>query len=1544
MILKEKNLSRVIFFALFLVSFIFLSNFPIYANAQIPSLPPPAPDYRALLEEINIDKVIDEIKQHAQFFSSFETRLTGSYGCEQSAKYIYDKFVEYGLLNVSYHEYEIAVCLDHGAYLTFNSDNETLRIYPMRPNFGIPSTTPPEGITGRLVYVKKGHLVDFDGQEIEGNIVVMDWESGKNWINAAKLGAKAVIFLPPKQIPTYHVPETVQVPFRFPRFYVPNADIILNRLNETVTIKANTYWEKVVAKNVMGYVPGTEYPNRYILLTAYYDSDSVFPSLAPGAQESLGVSALLEIAKWLSKNRPKYPVIFIAFSGHHQSLSGSYAFIRDFVWPAFNLSRRWIGMNIIFQLNIELTTGSKAVMQTNWGDFMRRYDWECAGWNSIRFLRFVEKIVNEINDQHPFGQKYEVYIDIDSKGRVAGLNLKPMVRYLYRRAEFKSFIFDSDPLCGNIGGQAWTFHTVDFRLFQERPYDTLEYVNFENLRPQLELLFSQIYRLLTLPKKVMYEALTDVLGPDPEVIWQPPHKPHPNANYPPDFTVYDPSTHSPIRSYNRVSGRIGVWNKTKAWYDPVPNALVRLQPLATTFPPFVWYTFTDENGYFEFYGVFHYPGGASFRIDAFVLNKSDGSILYAPDFGIHAYAKEFQFIAYTEQKYMDIGYFVIFECASLVIFDTINPTTLAPPRAVEMGEVGAGGGGMGAELSTVYTLMVEAYKTKTHISLESFGTFFLQSADYSFAVAFIPPKETSYVVFKAPGALRYPLLVLVNASEENPKGTGYALKKGEQLIITKTAFAYAENLYYTVKDRFEVLKKYNVQEYERKEYAYFKQAASLLQKAKESFKNRKYSEAYALSFEAVRLLKDAYFYTRIRIEDSASTVPILALFLIPFTLLFEKLVINASGRKKIPILCCLFIIVFVAFYQVHPGFSFAISPQMIVIGLSTLILAIPIFVLMLRGGLSYIKAIRVRLFGKHEVEVGRASTTFWAFSLGVENMRRRKLRTSLVLIAAICMVIAFVNLASIAPLSLISKVPLVGETPTYVGIYIHRTLWGGGVPELGDTLLEYLTIKYEDAIIAPRAWAYTQYSSYIDYVAGWRVHNPLNNKTFVARALLGLTPQEAEIWDVEALLVKGRWFVPKERLGCILGEKAANTLDVDVGDIVRMAGLNFRVIGIISDDLDFIRDLDGEGITPLKMDWPMGINPLNVHLKISYYGDGVVIIPYETCISMGTGASLASITVVPKNLTLTESIAEEIFAIFSDLNIYFSTPEREVWMLSKASSIKLWGIESQMFLWAVLAVSLLNIMLGNVYERTKEIQIYSSLGLNPLHASIIFFAEATIYALVGSMLGYLIAMIVNKVVSLLSPGLLIQNFSSTTVIHTVLISMGAILLSTIYPMIKASRLVVPSLERAWRIPTRPVGNEWSIPLPFRMTDEKEVNGVIAFLKEYLNAHVGERPPEFSVDNLRIEAGEIDGRPYKVIKMTNRLFPYEMGVIQNTQILFLYNEEERSWVTQILLERVSGITSYWENLNRQFIDFIRKQLLLWRSLKGKEKEKYMSASI
>jgi len=56
----------------------------------------------------------------------------------------------------------------------------------------------------------------------------------------------------------------------------------------------------------------------------------------------------------------------------------------------------------------------------------------------------------------------------------------------------------------------------------------------------------------------------------------------------------------------------------------------------------------------------------------------------------------------------------------------------------------------------------------------------------------------------------------------------------------------------------------------------------------------------------------------------------------------------------------------------------------------------------------------------------------------------------------------------------------------------------------------------------------------------------------------------------------------------------------------------------------------------------------------------------------------------------------------------------------------------------IAGLIIFNTMLSSIAERKKEIYIYTSLGLAPLHVGFLFLAEALTYGLMGSIFGYVV--------------------------------------------------------------------------------------------------------------------------------------------------------------------------------------------------------------
>jgi len=182
--LRHRGLATVAL-GLFLVGF--SSAFPAPSEAQL------RVQYAELLRDVNLDN----IKKTYSDVGAFGSRLTGSPGEAQTIDYVETKFRELGLSNIRREKFNVSVP-DPAAQGTITSSHlGSISVFPLWPNLARTSTC---NVTGPLIYGGTGSLEALRGKDVSGAIVLLEFNSGPRWRNAARLGAKAIVFLEPTEL------------------------------------------------------------------------------------------------------------------------------------------------------------------------------------------------------------------------------------------------------------------------------------------------------------------------------------------------------------------------------------------------------------------------------------------------------------------------------------------------------------------------------------------------------------------------------------------------------------------------------------------------------------------------------------------------------------------------------------------------------------------------------------------------------------------------------------------------------------------------------------------------------------------------------------------------------------------------------------------------------------------------------------------------------------------------------------------------------------------------------------------------------------------------------------------------------------------------------------------------------------------------------------------------------------------------------------------------------------------------------------------------
>ncbi len=130
--------------------------------------------------------------------------------------------------------------------------------------------------------------------------------------------------------------------------------------NKSISAKltvTGTLEKDIPAKNVMGYVEGTDpqLKNQYLILSAHYDhlgvaetpvmEDGKMDSIYNGARDNaVGVTAVMDAARYFAQHPPKRSVLFIAYTGEEIGEIGSKYFASHPVIPL---------KQIVYNMNID---------------------------------------------------------------------------------------------------------------------------------------------------------------------------------------------------------------------------------------------------------------------------------------------------------------------------------------------------------------------------------------------------------------------------------------------------------------------------------------------------------------------------------------------------------------------------------------------------------------------------------------------------------------------------------------------------------------------------------------------------------------------------------------------------------------------------------------------------------------------------------------------------------------------------------------------------------------------------------------------------------------------------------------------------------------------------------------------------------------------------------------------------------------------------------------------------------------------------------------
>ncbi|MCZ6631912.1 MAG: M28 family peptidase [bacterium] len=1540
------------------------------------------------IQSIALSITEDDVRKTVQDLADMGSRVPGYPGHQKAFEYVKQQFEQIGLEDIRVEEFPTTVPVDKGASLRLVESGDSVPLFGLWPNHVQPPSLPDEGVTGKLVYGGKGEFQDLNGKPMDGSIVLMDFDCGQNYMNARMLGAKAILFYDNGRVTHGQaLDKFLQVPVDVPRFWVEkdNATRLLHLANTTmpdVTVTSKMDWEEVPAWNIYGTLPGRDeyiterqerkWKDQVILLSSFYDAISVVPARAPGAENASGMAALLETAKVLKQNPPKYSVMFLANGAHFQGLAGIADFLykhsresdhfRDLIPDSISAQGAYVDGEFISRNSEEfqeLIPGSKKI------DF-RLYVGLDLSSESAQVASFSHGTFNNPNWQTdnylnnllaPYADKFDAYMAKVFPGEED----RHVDAIAPPKRTWKNFMpirlgFDSE-LVTFVGKEGITLANPEtIRRFVDTPNDRVEVMHMANLTRQVQTVVGAMMKtgedpdFFRVSKLKLQDRGHSLKG---RALWF-------DRNI--DFALPRVPVSGGLITYrqpgNPVVSCAGVRTMLidKAEEGPIYNA-AKIKGSGPEYGPL---KAVKKTGTFEFNIM---RNRFANRILSYEIGK-DGRITSVTDMGSEGDQKFpiQQRYGWWENEMMT----VLFKCRSISVFEIIDSSYLS---ALDFMTILNANDTTPLEYGYAYLpgqSTQEGNVTRAAVAFAKVDEF-THKAERLKVLMSTGLFGVKYLLINAPQEfLDNPVdkWDVDDAMLEKSRGTGYGPG-----VITHPSYQAARDMWVIDDVRMKQLAQYGIDNTRLR--LLHEGAREALHEAKRHLENYDYEAFMAASRRAWGLEARGYPEVMSTANDTVRGIIFYFILLLPFSFFCERLLLGFSDiTRRLGGFAGFFVLFFLILRFVHPAFKLSNSPYIIFLA----------FVIMSLGGVAIVivvskfgdevRKMKMASAGTYDADVGRLSATTAAIALGISNLRKRPLRTGLTAMTLTLLTFTTLSFTSVQTSIQFYKLPRDND-PSYQGALVRDRSWRG----MQESVLNYLHSAFEGrASIVPRSWylsqvrgerAYVSFSrvteasadlgpkeTYIDFDVG-----VTTGKDSFVNALLGLTPEEPSVTGVDQYLMSGRWFEPGEEFVCLLPNDLAELVGIypeDVGKAqIELQGQLFTVIGILdSEGFNKFKDLDDEKLTPVdtvkeKDDLadaqdqdPRVVAAAPIETFTHLESTNTLILPYEYIMDIGgTLASVAIANFKDDDGRLKENFVPDIEEFMTRVSLtMFVGYQDGVTVYSSIGSTSLAGLGNLFIPILIAALIVLNTMMGAVYERFREISIYSAVGLAPNHIAALFLAEAGVFATLGAVLGYLIGQVL--VLILYEHGLLgglELNYSSLSAISATLIVMATVFLSTLYPAKKAADMAVPDVTRKWEFPD-PDGDRWLFDFPFTVGGA-EVLGMYTYLTRVFESYGEGSVGDFVADHVRFTSTDFQGEPQYDIRLTTWLAPYDLGISQDVELKAIPTGEHNIYKIEVIINRLSGDVASWKRINRGFLNVLRKRFLVWRTIPGELRVQY-----
>ncbi|MBN2451488.1 MAG: M28 family peptidase, partial [Lentisphaeria bacterium] len=1261
-------------------------------------------------------------------FCATPSRLTGTAGARAAADAILGELAAMGALAVETQDFTLPVPVTRRGVLEVHTAAgvKSIPVHPLWPNLARTCQTPPEGLRGPLVDAGRGSEGELHGKQIRDALAVLDMSCNLEWLSIPEFGGRAVLFrAAPGTTANTARNKFLTVPADIPRYYIDaghgaDLDAALAAGAAEGVVHCDVSWERCSAVNILaritagkGGVSADDPDAAPVVFHAYYDSISVVPDLAPGAEQACGAAALLELARVFAGTETDRPVYVLFTSGHGQALAGMLHFVaalrqaqaggKGEAAPPLLAA---LGRPGLF-VGLDLSTRSRQFGVFALGRFRGQYEHKLRPKFSILAAELAAYAASCAASSGDGAEGASENV-LDCVNLTRG---RHWWTYFPYQAPFESEV----PVLAGIPGI--TFATVnDDRRHVDTPEDRPENLRFDLFEEQILAEPGARAGLATLAR-----ALTSWSGP---------------------FVSSEL-----VDGWASLEGRV-VWLDQERNYvpsEPLADALVFLKTqrgdkhlMGTRGIPAV---LTDGTGRFVFDGLVQMTENWQFTnclleaygpaSDTFTGANPDAMAQYAKTIGRRGegprpeeglprdgdilYALDmarpsdypWQIEIRKQRQHLNL---VCFPCRSLTLTGLTDPRGYLPLKDLKILEA--------ATLASPFQFGKSATDSLRGDDAEAMVTLWTDPSVRTMLTLGLGFEEKR--------------LILVNNTPGAPEGKGFVIE--DLSTVPSMVLQGAGDMWRLDSSRIAKLENNGVRNPRLSQY--HAEAAGELTTAREALEAGDY-RGYRIAAERAWALEGrAYTETLAMINNMIRGVLFYLALLLPFSYCLERLLL-ASGtiKRRMVWICTIFAVCFLTLAGVHPAFRFTLTPFLVLLAFIIVALVVTVSVLIVSRMDAVLQERKRVQGGRHDEQTNVGGIAVRAVDLGIANIRRRPQRGFLTGLTVVTVTFILLSFISLTPVVSISKLRHPEGEPTYTGLLIRDRGWNALPTPLHESIRRSLGGGTRDAaglagggfVTAARAWFFSDWSGQLSQIDLAPVDADKgesgSSRSFTAVSLLCLEPTEPLVTGVDRALVAGRWFEADNERSIILPLHVAEQLGYGIGDIgrrVRVFGQELPIVGIVDEArLDAIRDMDGEPLSPVNFVLQQQLRaqepsrndekPDTLEEYVHYASDQVAILPF--LFGHRLGASIRSIAVRGESTERLDAEAQG-YTKRSNLTVLLCDG-KDVTLYAALSTSQLsaaWQIVVPVFLGFVMV---LGTMLGSVYERRREIFVYNSVGLSP---------------------------------------------------------------------------------------------------------------------------------------------------------------------------------------------------------------------------------------